>query len=209
MDVKILTVNYNTPELIENLIKSYYDFNYDKYQLIIIDGSDKEEYIYKSKILSEKYKDVVFDFIGFNIHHGPGLHYGMKKYNSDYFLLIDSDSYFKKEGYIEYCLSKIRNYYGIGSVFKLDYNGYNISKRYNNLNDDFFIYLHPNGCFINYKLYLEYNPLIKHGSPFIESMISLKEKKSSELLFNDDLLNEYIFIGWNGTCGKFGYNLDK
>lgn len=202
-NINIIVVNYNTPELIERLIKSYYKFNYDKYQLIIIDGSDKKDLIDESIKLSKEYKNIIFEFIGYNIHHGPGLHYGMNKYKNEFFLLLDSDSYFIKEDYISYCVNNIGNNYGIGRIHKMDYNGYNVKEDYNG---NWVRYLHPNGCLINYNQYCNYDPLIAHGSPFLKAMISLKNNNKSELLIDNDLIiHDYIFVGWNGTCKKFGY----
>ena len=206
MEIKIIIVNYNTPDLIEKLIESYYNFKYDKYQLIIIDGSNIPTNINKSKELSKKFPNIIFEFTGYNIHHGPGLHYGMKKYNADYFLLMDSDSYFIKEGLIEFCLENIGDKYAFGMVREYGRNRY-FGEKYKKV----FIekYLHPNGCFINYKQYNEHKPLIAHGSPFIETMYDFYNKNLLDNIFlRNVVLHEYINIGWNGTCGRFGYNLD-
>jgi hypothetical protein len=198
---KILTVNYNTPKLIEKLIESYYKYKYDKYQLIIIDGSDIHNNITKSKELSEKYPEVIFDFVGYNIHHGPGLHYGMNKYKSDFFLLIDSDLVFKKEGYIDYCLENIKNNYGIGKKIKV--NKWDQSVRVNGNID----YLHPNGCLINYKMYNNFKPLFAHGAPFLNTMKDLYKKNLSHLIINNNSIRKlYVDEGGRGTVTKFGYN---
>lgn len=192
--VKIITVNYNTPELIKKLIETYYEFKYDKYQLIIIDGSDLKNKIEEIKKLSEKYTYIIFDFIGYNIHHGPGLHYAIQKYKSEYYLLVDSDLYFKKAGYIEYCLDNINdNLYGVGRVIKYEKNVHNGMS-----------YLHPNGCLINRKKYYEFSPLIAHGAPFINTMNDILNKGKSNII-KEINFKKYINRGGRGTVNKFGY----
>ena len=201
--INILCINYNTPDLIGKLIESYYRFGYDKYRLIIIDGSDKKEYVAQSRKIQEKHKNVLFDFVGYNIHHGTGLHYAIHKYVSDYHLLVDSDLQFIKEGFVEYCLSNMKPY-GIGRWEKM------------REGDDILDYMHPNGCLISHKMYIKHKPLIAHGAPFRNTMADLHTKGifydvigqlSADRTVTD---NYYSFVekGKRGTRERFGMSKD-
>lgn len=197
-DICIICVNYNTPHLIEKLIQSYYNFGYNKYPLYIIDGSDGIN-LNKCINIYEKY-NINYDMVGYNIHHGPGLDYLIKKLKYNYFLLIDSDAQFIKSGLIEIIYPKCLDKYGIGSIKKVDNNGINTNNK-NNI-----LYLHPRCALINKKEYLKYNPLIKHGAPFINAMKDIKAKDKTNLLINFNM-DEYVLELSRGTVNLFGYNL--
>jgi len=89
--IEIVTVNYNTPDLIDNLIKSIRD-NEGDYQIRIIDGSDKEPYINEIVEVCKKYDNVVLQQQGWNIHHGRGMDLALSTSDFEWCLLIDSDS---------------------------------------------------------------------------------------------------------------------
>ncbi len=199
MNIRILSVNYNTPHNISTLINSYHKYGYDKYPLTIVDGSDSSKQIQESKKIQTTNPHIIFDYIGYNIHHGPGLHYGIKNYPADYILLVDSDLQFVKEGYIELCLKYVDfNTYGVGKCEEVNSKGFNVKKGIK--------YLHPNGCLINSEMYFKYKPLIAHGAPFINTMIELDRKNLSHILTNiNDVFSSYINRGRQGTVKYYGY----
>jgi hypothetical protein len=93
--IEIITVNYNTPDLIENLIESVRGIE-GLYQIRIIDGSDKEPF--KSDIIDvcKKYSNVVLQQQGWNIHHGRGMNLAMTTSTYEWCLVMDSDSFIIK-----------------------------------------------------------------------------------------------------------------
>ena len=82
--ITALTVNYNTPDFLERLLVSfrkYYDLPF-----VVIDGSDESQY-QKIKSFPDKYQITLIHF-GYNIHHGPGLAYGINYIETDQVLIL-------------------------------------------------------------------------------------------------------------------------
>lgn len=196
MSVEILVVSYNKSNLIQQLIQSYFKYNYNKYKLHIIDGSIIKEEKEKIKEIC-KNNNIKLTLFDYNIHHGPGLHYGILKSDSTYLFLMDSDALFIKEGLIEKLLIEIENHFGIGKIEYVNKDGWNVEKSNNSIN-----YLHPNCCLISKEKYLSNYSLRLHGAPFITTMSKLNTTLKE---FID--LNNYVNRGTQGTCKEFGYNL--
>jgi len=201
--ITALTVNYNTPELLKNLLSSFRQF-YD-IPYLVVDGSDQKYY--------EQIKDFRTEFnisinhFDTNIHHGVGLAYGLKVIQTKQILFIDSDILILKGGFIEDLQSKLRHEsYGIGDISEVNEFGINIVKGIK--------YLHPSFALINREIALNYPLPSKLGAPMLNAM------KANPLLQHekwvaDDLLNsfkkkqcQYFVHEWGGTVRKTGgYNL--
>ena len=92
MELTLLTCVYNTPHLLENLLKSYQQTNKNNINLFVVDTSTKPE---------------VRDFVDkHNINgyielsgesHGVAVNYGLKEISTKYVLLVDSDIIFLKD----------------------------------------------------------------------------------------------------------------
>jgi len=89
--VEIITVNYCTPELIKRLVDSVRKFE-GNIHIRVIDGSDKEPYMSQMR----KIKGIELNQLGYNIHHGRGMDYGMKTSKYDWCLIMDSDVTIKR-----------------------------------------------------------------------------------------------------------------
>jgi glycosyltransferase involved in cell wall biosynthesis len=83
MELTLLTCNYNTPLLIENLLKSTKHFSEEFNEYIVDTGS----------YCSYQYSDIHLQ----NFSHGEAVNYALECINTDYVLLVDSDVIFYKD----------------------------------------------------------------------------------------------------------------
>lgn len=190
--IEIVTVNYNTPDLMVTLLESYFKYGYSKYPIHVLDGSDD----LGSAVTLEQYcreKNVRYTAFGFNIHHGPGLHYGIMCSPEDQVWLMDSDAVFNCEGLFD--AIELTFEFGCGRICTVDSNGFDRKEGIK--------YLHPNCCLISKEKYLKSAPLIKHGAPFIETMKTMK----FPLLDSWSIIKKFVSPGKRGTVSRYGYNL--
>lgn len=217
-NIEILSVNYNTPDLIERLIKSVREIE-GNYPIRIIDGSDREPF--KSDIVSvcDKYQNVILQQQGYNIHHGGGMDLGVSTSKYDYCLILDSDNYIQRpiietmyKGLIE------NNRTMIGWYCHVNNNGINISRNYST---DYPIkYYHPSLFMIKKEYYLTLKrnniTFINHGAPSIKIMEHLHNIGLSDIVgidlwkylgINESEAGKYTNLDSRGTVNRFGYNL--
>jgi len=206
--ITALTVHYNTPELLETLLSSFHAF----YNMphIIVDGSDKEN-CDKIQGFAERFNVEIYYF-GFNIHHGPGMAWGINFIKTEHILLLDSDVRILNNGFVEDLQSKLRpESYGIGDVSMVNEDGINVEQGIK--------YLHPSCALINRKIALQYRLPIRHGAPMIAAMKDIHEKGvdilQHELWVANDLVHSYydkdtianrVYINheWSGTVSRTG-----
>lgn len=200
--VTALTVNYNTPDLLERLLISFRQFYDNPY--LVIDGSDKLNYR-KIKSYEKKFNVRIIHF-PFNIHHGPGISYGIKQITTDRILLLDSDIIVMKQGFLEDLDRKLtKTAYGIGDIQIVNNRGMNVAAGIK--------YLHPACALINRKIVLKYSLPILHGAPMIKAMIEIHNEGLSEtMLIHEPWINNdfrkpvklFISHEWQGTVQKTG-----
>jgi GT2 family glycosyltransferase len=205
-DITAITVNYNTPHLLANMLSSFRKF-YD-IEVIIVDGSDSNYKKMIQKVVSP-YKNIRPYLLDYNIHHGKGLCYALERVETDKVLFIDSDVYFHRGGFLEDLDGKLRKTsYGIGDIQIIDDAGFNkpIGIKY----------LHPALCLLNMDMVMKFEWPINHGAPMIRTMQDIhKQGLSDEILQHEswvtnDFRNKrkvYLTHDWQGTVKKFGYNL--
>lgn len=195
--ITALTVNYNTPDYLERLLRTFRKFY--SIPVLVIDGSNEENYI-KIRGFDKKY-DVKIDHFSHNIHHGPGMSYGIEKIKTDRILLIDSDMIIHNGGWLEMMDEELReDSYGIGDIQKEYYleetsvtiftstpirirpkvvvsHAGQVKKVQTKVWVD---YLHPALALCNRDVLLKYPMPIRGGAPLIEAMklIHLQEKEN-------------------------------
>lgn len=218
----VLTVNYNTPDLIFNLVKSFRQFyNND---IMIVDGSSKELYNEMMNLIKD-YNNIEVHHFDYNIHHGPSMAYAFNKIESDQILVLDSDVTILNKGFLEDLKKNLPlDAYGIGDCQFVDEKGFNVGSRKgaiglreSEMTEGGYRYLHPAFMLINRNVALQYALPIKHGAPMISTMIDIHDKGMSKLLihsewvYNDNRNEPKIYYShpWCSTVNRTGgYHLE-
>lgn len=203
-EISILTVHYNTPKLLTDLLDSI-DKYYPTIEVYIVDGSDNKEIIQVVKEICLGRKNYHLFSMGKNIHHGPGIDYGIHKIATPYILLVDTDSKIIKGGLIEamYC-ELTADFYGIGTIEYVNRDGWNVDREIG------IPYLHPRCSLLSKKAYLDYKPAHKHGAPMINAMTDLYDQgQSAKLKYFDKMDDYYVHTGRGTVNLTGGYHLES
>lgn len=210
MDCEIITVNYNTPDLAERLVKSIRSKE-GNIPVRIIDGSNSEYADSLTNILSP-FDSVIIEKQGYNIHHGRGMDLALSTSKFKYCLIMDSDNYIKTP-VIRYMLDNIGSHKMFGWYCYV--NDHGISSLRVKTDQNYIKYYHPSFLLIDTEFYNKSQAkMIHHGAPCLEFMkehnhemdsVALDLCESLNIGFND--LNRIISLKGRGTVSRFGYNL--
>ncbi len=212
--IPVVTVSYNTPELLDNLLSTFRE-KYPENPFYIVDGSD-EQNLQKVKLVVTKFKNVFLKDFGYNIHHGPGMAWAINNFPlSGPTLFLDSDIEVVREGFIENLLELLKpEMYGVGAVGCINRDGFNVDDT-----PDGIKYLHPICMLCNIEVVRQWPLPVKHGAPMTETMLALHDSGMSHLVQNvpwvmNDIAagNQRIFIDHKGQGTVFktgGYHLEE
>lgn len=193
---EIVSVFYNTPHFLKDFLKSIRKHIGDNL-VHIVDGSDEKHFEKINEPNVIQYK------LGYNIHHGGGMDFGIKKTKSKFVLILDSDVKITgdlKQKLYE-ILSKNDIFYCIGKIMTLSTNLITPTN---------FRYGHPELMFLNKDMYEKYPPFINHGWPCVLPMQSIQTKKEEHLLVQIKDIGKIYDRGGRGTVNATnGYHLKK
>ena len=190
--MEIVTVHYNTPDLLERLIKSVRLFS--DIVIRVIDGSDTESMQKATKAICAGFPDMKLEQHGWNIHHGRGLHHAISTSVEDFTLCTDSEVQLLDGvlGIFEY--KKALE----GFCCEVDNHGMNVPQGQG------ILYLHPELLMVNADWYKSQpHHFIHHGAPAIDLM---RHTSNAEKTCIPEELKEFYIRGGRGTVNRFGYN---
>ena len=183
-----IIVSYNTTTLLRNCVQSFKKY-YPNNPLIIIDGSPKGSQCFR--VSQSMYKgNTIVKNVEYNIGHGNGMKLGITMVQTSHFALIDSDTVIKGQVFEQMEKYLASNVYGVGKVVKVDKKGNN--------DENGIHYLHPYFAVINKQLYLKHLPIIHHGAPMLNAMISLSMQKEHSII-NFSKIDDYVLHLERGT----------
>ena len=178
-DITAVCVCSNTRNLIRDTVISFRQFHPDV-KLIIVDGSDKTDLCYSYvQGLQNKYTEVVL--CGFNIGHGRGMDLGIKKVQTKYGLIFDSDILFLKSPVAEMLAMMNDSVFGVGHI------GIHNKMKY----------LSPVFQLINVVIYKSLPPYVHHGAPCHKTMAEINKQGITVLDF--PIFPGYILHKGSGT----------
>lgn len=198
--IDILTVHYQTLDLLERLVKSAEQF-YPGMRVIVVDGSNEEPFITEVRELSNQHPTMSVCQLGHNIGHGIGIVHGLKHVEKPYVFVMDSDDYFIGLGLFDRLMQEMKpDTYGVGRVYKLQRN------MLNNITDRKMYYLHPSGMLLNMENVYKYKLPTDHGAPMIKPMQDIQDKGVDRTAIIDigrELYTEYMCRTKRGTTGRW------
>ncbi len=191
--IPVISVSYNSAELIEDLLGSF-RAHYSN-PVTIIDGSGEQHYRAIEAVCA-KYADVRFIHFDYNIHHGPG---GMAWafQNLDLkgrVLVLDSDIQVIRGGFLEDMAARLKpGMYGVGYVNHVNEGGFDVKYEEGAVR-----YLHPACMLLNMDVVHQWPMPTKHGAPMTEAMLALRRAGRSDLVQGIDWLrNDFLAIETN------------
>jgi predicted O-linked N-acetylglucosamine transferase (SPINDLY family)/SAM-dependent methyltransferase len=209
--IPVITVSYNSPDLIEALLRSFRRVYSNR--IYIIDGSNPDV-AEKIRAITDAYADVEFIPFGYNIHHGPGLSWAINHLGlAGEVLFLDSDVEIIQGGFLESLHAALRpGMYGVGSIQPVNELGYDRA-------DGAVRYLHPACMLTNIEVVRQWPMPIKHGAPLIAAMLAIHKAGAHHLIDSVDWVREdfapqpvrrhYIKHDWQGTVIRTGgYHYD-
>ena len=212
--IPLVSVSYNSAELIEKLLESFRR-HYDN-PVTIIDGSSAEHYPAIEAVCA-KYANVKFIHFDYNIHHGPGMAWAFQNLPLEgRVLVLDSDVIVVNPGLIEALASELKpGMYGVGYVNHVNESGFDVDYEAGAVR-----YLHPACMLCNIEVVRSWPMPTKHGAPNIEPMLAIHRAGKHELILGLDWVKEdfsrselpkhYIHHDWQGTVARSGsYNLEE
>jgi SAM-dependent methyltransferase len=210
--IPIISVSYNSAELIEELLSSLRK-HYPN-PVTIIDGSS-EEHWRAIEAVCAKYADVKFIHFDYNIHHGPGMAWAFQNLElQGPVLVLDSDVIVLNRGFIESMLEELQpGMYGVGYTNHVNEGGFDVDYEEGAVR-----YLHPACMLVNIEVVRQWPMPTRHGAPMTEPMLALHRAGKDNLIkgiqwlkedFKVDGVNHYLRHDWQGTVKRSGgYHLE-
>ncbi len=211
--IPVITVSYNTPDLVAELLGSFRKHYSNK--IYVIDGSQTPHAQAVAAIVAQ-HTNTEFVHFDHNIHHGPGMAWAFNNLNlSGPVLVLDSDLLVLRGGFIETLVEALQPHmYGVGQLNYVNRGGFDVASP-----DGALLYLHPALMLCNLDVVKQWPMPVKHGAPMIEAMTALHDAGKSNLLHHMEWVREdfsktevknFIRHDWQGTVARTGgYHLEE
>lgn len=200
MNVTTVIVNYQTPDLLSEAVKTFHE-HYPEIPILIIDNGSEDHSDKIIEILRKEAPDVITAILlDQNIYHGPAMDLALRQYvQSTYTFFLDSDTETKRKGFLEEMIQFMNqndNIYGIGRVIRVNKRGFKDPSGEPVLLTPYML--------IRTDAYQDLPPFIHHGQPTIENFRAARAGGWKLQNYN---IEDYIFHHWRGTAHRFGYGL--
>lgn len=213
-NIPLISVSYNSAELIEDLLSSFR--RHYANPVTIIDGSSAE-HVPTIEAVCAKYPNVKFIHFDYNIHHGPGMAWAYQNLDlQGPVLVLDSDVYVLNPGLIEALAAALKpGMYGVGYVNHVNDGGFDVDYEVGAVR-----YLHPACMLCNIDVVRQWPMPTKHGAPNIEPMLAIHRAGRHDLIegvqwvkedfARSDAPKHYLRHDWQGTVLRTGgYHLEE
>ncbi len=177
-DVTAITVVCNTPELFDKMYGTFRSF-FHNMKLIVVDNSDNHSPA-RTRIAQLASPKTIIYQIDQNIGHGRGLDFAIKRADTKYVLIMDTDTLILKNPLPEMLAMVDDDTYGVGCITEVGKDGYDFGAFQHHAIP--IPYLHPFFALIVREEYFKYTPFVHHGAPWCKTAVDLFNKKESHKL---------------------------
>lgn len=212
--IPLISVSYNSAELVEDLLASFRQYYANP--VTIIDGSSAE-HAPAIEAVCARYPDVKFIHFDYNIHHGPGMAWAFQNLElQGPVLVLDSDVIVLNPGLLEALADQLKpGMYGVGYVNHVNEGGFDVDYEVGAVR-----YLHPACMLCNIDVVRQWPMPTKHGAPNIEPMLAIHRAGKHALIqglawvkedfSRSEAPKHYLRHDWQGTVKRTGgYHLEE
>ncbi len=194
--VSAAVVNYQTPDLTEEALRSFRRHYPDVELLVIDNGSQDSSPDLIRRLADELTLQTIF--LQRNRYHGPAMHIAMSELQTPWVFLLDSDTITEKGGFLEAMLElgASPKVYGAGKVVHVDRRGFRA--------DDGIPVLVSAYMLINRDIYHRLPPFVHHGLPALQNFEAAHRAGYHLEPFD---IERYVRHLGRGTAARFGYGL--
>jgi hypothetical protein len=194
-----VVVNYRTPDLLDQAVRSFHRA-YPEIQLLIVDNGSQEASLATIDTLEKEHPETIRSLrFSENLYHGPAMDHALQMLESPYVYLFDSDTITRRSGFLEPMVERLsarKEAYGAGRVLTVDSRGFSSE-------NGIPILWAPYMC-VDREIYSDLPPFEHHGVPVLRNM-EAAEKRGYRLV--DFPVREYVEHLGRGTASKYGYGL--
>lgn len=199
-NITTVIVNYQTPELLDQAVRSFKKLYPDVTTVIFDNGSNDHSKKTIDKLKNDFPGNLKTHFEQENIYHGPALHKSLKKLvSTPYCFFLDSDTITQKRGFLEEGIDMLEEnskHYVCGLVIKVNKRGFKDP-------DGIPVAVTPY-LLLKTGLYHQFPPFNHHGQPTLKNIEKAQERGFKVI---DYPMDQYIDHLWRGTASKYGYKL--
>jgi len=133
--------------------------------------------------------------MGYNIGHGRGMHFALKRVQTRFALIFDSDIVFIKSPVEQMLAMMETDTYGVGYTEKTAYDGFEYGAKPEHRGKPFMYMLHPFFQLIQVSQYFKFAPYCHHGAPCFKAALDIHKKGLTNKIIK-------VFPGLGHTAGK-------
>jgi glycosyltransferase involved in cell wall biosynthesis len=193
-NITAVIVSYNQAELLKAAYSSIRKCS--DMPIIIVDGSQPDNPCKQLVFHLAVQPNVKIYEFPHNVGHGKGMDFGIRKAQTDYVLLMDSDVTIDDGSCIPDLIAHLKRdekLFGVGQIVTVNEDGTNVPAD----DPDAILYLHPHFAIINREVYFKLPGFVHHGAPCIRTMQHLHTFKKYGLAhFN---VSNYVTHKGRGT----------
>ncbi|MGE3801535.1 MAG: glycosyltransferase family 2 protein [Candidatus Kapaibacterium sp.] len=194
----VVIVNYQTPDLLENAVRSFKEF-YPEVQTIVVDNGSQDESREVIDRLCREYNALTAELRPDNAGHGPAMHHVIARQEYEFYFFLDSDTVTNKSGFLEEMLTHFSDelVYGVGKVVPFNRRGFHDEAEGVPM-------LIAAYMLIRSSIYQQLPPFEHHGAPVAHNFHSAAKLGYR---MKDYPIEKYIDHLHRGTVSRFGYGL--
>ncbi len=199
MDITVVIVNFQTPDLLRIAVESFKK-HYPDVNLLLVDNGSKDQSLQLINELIESHSNTSAIFLEKNIYHGPAMDFVMKMHiDTEFVFFLDSDTETIRPGFLEKMILLLGNgeqSYGAGEFSWVNKRGFTAKRGTLILQTPYML--------LRKSIYDRLSPFEHHGQPTLFNFTDAEKLGYKLISFP---ISKYIEHRWRGTADRFGYGL--
>ncbi len=202
LPLTVVVINFQTPDLTSQAVRSLRRFYPDVPLLLIDNGSGDTSPRALEELRQAQPGPTELLLNVTNLHHGPAMDLALRLLQTPYVLMFDSDCLVERGGFLEAMLDLAQETpqgYAVGKKIFMNDRGFDVAE-----SPGAHPYIRPICMLVNRERYLKFPPFERHGAPCLANMRAAAAAGLALLHFP---VEDYVRHLGRGTASRHGYRL--